>query len=87
MAATVTALTAEPRSFSIGPIKAQLFNVSVISGDTSIAVQATNLTTAEMGILTGFVQSAAPTYSGDTVTFTIVDPVATVHGQCIVLGR
>jgi 2-methylaconitate cis-trans-isomerase PrpF len=87
MAFSATASTAEPRSFSIGPKKVQIFNWGAASGDTSGTITADALNNAEQVIVGGgLTQSAVPTYSGNVVTLTFVDPAATVKGQLMVIG-
>lgn len=84
---TATTPTAEPRTWSIGPLKIQLFDIATISGDTTCVVTGDRMNRAIFGILaSSVVQTTAPSYSGAGVTFTFTDPVATVKGQCILFG-
>lgn len=74
-------------TFSIGPLKIQYFNVSLVSGDTSVTMTGDRMDNALFGFLApGVTQTAAPTYSGSTATFTITDPVATVFCQGFLVG-
>lgn len=89
MAFAATALTAEPRSFSTGPWKEQLFTYSVASGDTSGTITATGLTTVIHVMIDGVagIATAAPTFSGNVITLAFADPVATRYGSIRVVGR
>jgi len=76
------------RTISLGIVKMQIFDVTHVSGDTTCAITADTMTTLQAGLLCGgsVVQTSAPTYSGNTVTFTFTDPAATRYSQCIVFG-
>ena len=89
MTFAATASTSEPRSFSIGPLKVQLFTYSVASGDTSGTITATALSTAKHVIIDGpcGVGTAAPTFSGNVVTLAFVNPAATRYGTAMVFGN
>lgn len=87
MAITASVSTAEPRSWSTGPLKQQIINFSAASGATGGTATADGLSSVEYAIVTGVVQTAAPTFSGNVVTIAFTDPAATVHGQIIVMGR
>lgn len=87
MALTASNVTGEPRSFSLGPVKCQLINFSVANGDTSGTITADALSSIDQIIVTGIVQTAAPTTSGNVATLAFVDPAATHYGQAIVIGR
>lgn len=87
MAFTATASTAEPRSFSIGPVKVQMMTYTAVSGDTSGTITATNLTRAMHVICDGgLTWTAAPTFSGNAVTLAFTDPAANRFGTIMVLG-
>lgn len=87
MAFAATASTAEPRSFSIGPLKVQVFTWTCASGDTTGTITATNLSSAKHVIIDGVMQyTAAPTFSGNAVTLAFTDPVANRFGTAIVIG-
>lgn len=88
MAFTATKSTSEPRSFSIGPLKVQIFTWTAASGDTSGTITADALSTAKHVIIDGLGKgmSAAPTFSGNVVTLAFADPVATVAGTALVIG-
>jgi hypothetical protein len=79
--------TLEPRSFSIGPIKQQIINISVANGDVSGTVTADALSSVGQVIVTGLDLTAAPTYSGNVITLAFADPLATRHCQLIALGK
>jgi len=89
MAFVATMSTKEPRSFSIGPYKVQLFTWTAASGDTSGTVTCTGLTTVDHIMLDGMGKgmSAAPTFSTNVATLAFADPVATVAGTGIAFGR
>lgn len=87
-AASDAGTASEPRSFSLGPVKAQLLTWTCISGDTSGTVTADRLAYATHIIIDGgLIMNAAPTFSGNAVTLAFNDPVATVFGDILVLGR
>lgn len=88
MAFAATASTKEPRSFSIGPLKVQVFTWSAASADVSGTITATGLNEAMHVIIDGKMDhTAAPTFSGNVVTLAFADPAATVYGTAIVFGR
>lgn len=88
MAFAATASTKEPRSFSLGPLKVQVFTYSVASADTSGTITATALKEAMHVICDGQLShTAAPTFSGNAVTLAFADPAATRYGTILVLGR
>jgi len=89
MAFAAAASTKEPRSFSIGPYKVQIFTWTAASGDTAGTITATGLTTAEHVLIDGMGKgmSAAPTFSNNVVTLAFADPVANVAGTAIVFGK
>jgi len=86
MAITAASPTAEPRSWSIGPLKLQLIDFSAASGATGGTATADALAEARWVCVTGVTQTAAPTMSGNVVTIAFTDPAATVYGQMMVLG-
>ncbi len=88
MAFAATASTKEPRSFSIGPLKIQIFTFTAVSGDTSGTITATGLKEAFHVIVTGgLVYTAAPTFSTNVATLAFTDPAANAFGTAIVIGR
>jgi hypothetical protein len=89
MAFAATALSAEPRSFSIGPLKLQLMTYSVASGDTTGTITAPALKEIVAVIIDGVcgVATAAPTFSGNVATLAFVNPAATRYGTIQVIGR
>lgn len=87
MALSSTNLTAEPRSWSIGPVKMQIKTISAASADVAGTITFDGLSSVECVVVTGLTMSAAATYSGNVATLAFVDPAATVHGIAIGLGR
>ena len=87
MAFASTLSTKESRSFSIGPLKAEIHTFSVASGDTSGTITAKNLTTVQHVVMDGSLgMTSAPTFSGNAVTLAFADPAATRYGTLILLG-
>lgn len=74
------------RAWSLGPVKVQILTCSAANGDTSGTATADGLSTIYYAALTGFTQTAAPTFSGNVVTVAFADPTATRYGQMIVIG-
>lgn len=88
MAFTATNSTSEPRSFSLGPVKAQIMTYTVASADVSGTITADALTTATHVLIDGVItHTSAPTFSGNVVTLAFADPAATRQGTIIVLGK
>ena len=88
MAFAATDLVSEPRSFSLGPLKMQVLTYSALSGDTSGSVVADRLQYATAILIDGGLQqTAAATFSGNTVTLAFNDPAASIYGSIVVLGR
>ena len=87
MAVVVTNSTLEPRSYSVGPIKIQLLNFSVASGDTTAVITADGLTSVGHISVSGLNLTAAPTFSGNQITLAFVDPAATRYGSIKVYGK
>jgi hypothetical protein len=82
-----TAVATLAQTWSLGPVKVQVFDVPLVSGDTAVTVTGDRMIRAIFGLLAvGVTQTAVPTYSGATATFTITDPAATIKGQVILLG-
>jgi len=77
--------SSNPRAWSLGPYKMELWSYSMASGDTSIAVTAGSMNTIVFALLTG-VSHTAESYSGGTVTWTVVDPVANRIGDIVLFG-
>jgi hypothetical protein len=77
----------EGRSFSVGPIKAQLIDITVASGDTSGSVTCDRLARVDWCIVSGLTLTAAPTFADNIITLAFVNPAATRMGQVIALGR
>lgn len=84
--AVATAVTGLGRTWSLGQVKIQVLNVALVSGNTTVTVTGDRMNNAMFAILTGVTQTAAPTYSGNTATFTITDPAASVFAQAFILG-
>lgn len=89
MALVATLSTKEPRSFSIGPLKIQVYTVTAASADTSGTITAAGLKEVFHVVLDGkFVHTAAPTFSGNVVTLAFADPgVSGAFGTAILIGR
>lgn len=89
MAFAATALAAEPRSFSIGPVKEQIFTYTALSGDTSGTLTATALKEIFAIVVDGGMRhTAAPTFSGNVATLAFVDPsTGGLFGTIRVIGR
>jgi hypothetical protein len=89
MAFVATKSTTEPRSFSIGPLKIQIFTCTAVSTDVSGTITADALQQASHVIMDGkFVHTAAPTFSGNVVTLAFADPgAAGAFGTAIVIGK
>jgi len=88
MSFVATDSTAESRKFSIGPLNAQLLTWSAASGDTSATITADKMSLAQAIIIDGgLVMTAAPTFSGNQVTLAFNDPLATVFGDLMILGK
>lgn len=86
-AATASTALAYP-SFAWGPVKVQIMDVPLVSGNTSVTATATNLSLVDYAILIcGVTQTAVPTYSTNVATFTITDPAATIKAQVILFGK
>lgn len=75
------------KSHSVGPLKVEYVQISAASGDTSGTITAANLHTVVMAIVTGVTMTSQPVCSGKTVTVAIADPLATVVGQAILIGK
>lgn len=88
--AAATAITAlgSAAARSIGDVKLEIMDIGMVSGDTGATATASSLARVDYAILIANVrQSAAPTISGATATFTFADPVATVKGHVLLFGR
>ena len=77
----------DDRSFSDGIYKKQLLKFTVASGDTSGVVTFDRLSSIDFVMVSGVVQTAQPTFSGNQATLAFVDPVATIVGQLIAFGK
>lgn len=88
MAFVASELSAEPRSFSIGPEKIQVLSYAAISGDTSGSLTAGRLSRIDAVLsISGPLAAAVVAISGTTVTLTFADPVASVTGYVTVMGK
>lgn len=85
-AAAGVAVAKIARTWSLGPIKIQVFDLAIVSGDTTAVVTADTMTTVYWGFMTSLPQTAAPSYSGAAATFTFADPTANRFAQAIVFG-
>ena len=88
MAFAATMSTKEPRAFSIGPYKVQLFTWTVASGDVAGTITADNLTRVDHVILEngGLAYTAAPTYATNVATLAFTDPAANRYGSGMCIG-
>lgn len=83
-----SALRITDNVWSLGPVKVQILDLGIVSGDVSATATATGLSSVDYAILIGNVrQSAVPTYATNVATFTFADPVATVKGHVLCFGR
>lgn len=84
MAITTSAPVGEPRAFKFGAMDAQLIQVRANSGATSGSLVATSIARLDHVILpSGFVQSAAPSMSGNTATLAFSVPAETAASKAI----
>lgn len=87
MALTASNATAPAdRAWSLGPVRVQLMNFSVVSGDTSGTITADGLNLVLYAQIHGVAQTAAPTFAGNVVTLAFADPAATRFGQALIIG-
>jgi len=78
MAVTVTNSSRQPRAFALGPIKAQIVEISAASAANSGTVTADKLTSIEHILLPStFTHTAAPTFSGNVATLAFSVPTST----------
>lgn len=88
MAFAASGLSNEPRSYSIGPLKEQILSYTAISGDTSGTATADRLASVlAVKAISGPLAAAAFTISGNVITLTFTDPVASVSGNIVVVGK
>lgn len=89
MAFSATMSTAEPRSFSEGPLKKQYFTFTAANGDTSGTVTCDALSSISHVFLDGGITlTAAPTFSGNVATLAFADPgVGGAFGTGFAVGR
>lgn len=87
MALTVTPSTTEKRKVAFGgPLKAEFYTYTALSGDTSGTITSLNMHTLYHVLMDGVVQSAAATFSNNIATLTFVDPAASVFGTIVLIG-
>lgn len=75
------------RAYSLGPLKYQVVNYTTATSDTSASVVATSI--ANVSFIVdggGLLFTAAPTYSGNTVTLAFTVPTGGVSGALMVFG-
>lgn len=88
MAFAATISTAEPRAFSLGPVKVEIYTCSAASGDTSGTITSKSLSTVMHCIMDGkFAHTTAPVCSGTTAVLAFTNPSATVYSTAILIGR
>jgi hypothetical protein len=81
MAFAASAVTSDPRSFSIGPLKMEIQSFTMLSGDTSGTVTSGRMATVkECFIIGGVAQSAAPSINGNVVTLAFADTATGTTG-------
>jgi hypothetical protein len=86
-AATMSTAPGLERPFSLGPVKAQTFTYTAVSGDTSGTITVPGMSTVKLIVLDGgLTYSAAPTYSGNAATLAFTDPAANRFGSGIAYG-
>lgn len=82
----ITNLGAATRS--IGDVKIEIQEMTIVSGDTAATATAQGLSRVDYAmLLADVVQTAFPTYSGKVATFAFTDPAATVKAQVLLFGR
>jgi hypothetical protein len=86
MALSASPSTLEARIPPMGPYKEQLINLEAQSGDTTGLVTISGLSSVSQVIVTGLILTAPPSYDGNNVTLSFVDPGRTIHGQLIAQG-
>lgn len=87
MAFETTNLAAEPRAFSIGPIKIQIKTLSAETSDIDGTIRFDQLSELQSVVVTGITFDVAPTYSGNVATVGFQDPLGPVFGIAIGIGR
>lgn len=89
MAFAASNSTAESRSFAIGAgLKAQIMTFTAASGDVAGTVTASGLSTIQHILIDGALQlTAAPTFAANVATLAFQDPLATVAGTILAIGR
>lgn len=87
MAFTQDTANTSVRAYSIGPTKQVIMSGTVATTDTSAVMTVAPLAEARIATLSGVILTAAPTYSGNQVTFAFLAPgagagyiQAVVHG-------
>lgn len=87
MAVTSALLTSEPRAFSIGPVKMEIWTYTMASGDTSVVITSKSLSRVDHAIMTGSPKQTALAISGLAATFTVADPsTGGAVGTVILIG-
>lgn len=86
MALSASNLSAEPRSFSIGPKKIQLMYGSVASGDVSGSITVDGLSRIDQIHVIGLNLTSQASLSGNVATLAFADPAATRHFTVIAIG-
>lgn len=89
MALVATDLPSEPRAFSVGPLKVQIFNVVVQSGDTSGTITCDHMDEVFACVIDGLSQSAAPAVAvnSNVVTLAFANPGAAQYCTAMCWGR
>lgn len=87
------ALVATPKaldgiqSYSVGPLRIEYQDFTIISGDVSGTITASKLHSVIYCQIHGVGLTSAPTYSGATVTLAFADPAASRSGQIMLIGK
>lgn len=87
MALVASDVSAEPRSFSIGPWKIQMKTFTVASADVSGTITCASLKEIIFVQVNGVALTSAPTFSGSVITLAFADPAATRVGSIVAYGR
>jgi hypothetical protein len=75
------------QSFSVGPVKMQVLEITAASGDTSGTVVADKLQRIDHVVVSGGLHISAKTITGNSVALTFADPLANIVGSIIFYGR
>lgn len=85
MAFAATKSTKEPRAFSIGPYKIEIYTYTAANTDTAGTITSTTLSTIEHAIVDGVIQTSVPSFAANVATLAFTDPGAGGAAGTIVL--